>query len=133
MATESAEVMDFIERFNFNLGNAIECIARADCKPASGIVAELEKAHWYLEREIKRIHKETESTSQSSAAQPSSRAYQLGRSQQNGTIWQDRMGDRYRCRDGTWEYQTAGQNNWEPVRFDEILTDFGPYTPVVDS
>ena len=56
MATENrAEVMDFIERFNFNLGNAIECIARSDCKPASGIIAELEKAHWYLEREIKRI------------------------------------------------------------------------------
>ena len=30
MPTENrTEVMDFIERFNFNLGNAIECIARA--------------------------------------------------------------------------------------------------------
>ena len=137
MATENqAEVMDFIERFNFNLGNALECIARADCKPASGSIDELEKAHWHLEREIKRIkqhHNETESSSQSSATRPPSHVYQLGKSQQNGAIWQDRMGDKYRFHDGAWEYQTAGQINWEPVRFDEILTEFGPYTPVVDS
>ncbi len=137
MATENrAEAIDFIERFNFNLGNAIQCIARADRKPGSGIIAELEKAHWYLEREIRRIkqdHKETEWSSQSSATRPLSQVYRLGKSQQNGTIWQDRMGDKYRFHHGVWEYQTAGQNNWEPVRFDEILTDFGPYTPVMDS
>ena len=137
MATGNrAEVMDFIERFNFNLGNAIQCIARAGCKPASGIIAELEKAHWYLEREIERMkqdHKQAEWSSQSSANRPRSQVYQLGKSQQDGAIWHDRMGDKYRSRDGAWEYRTAGQNNWEPVRFDEILTDFGPYTPVVDS
>ena len=41
MPTENrAEVMDFIERFNFNLGNAIQCIARASRKPGSGIILE---------------------------------------------------------------------------------------------
>ena len=77
MATGNrAEVMDFIERFNFNLGNAIQCIARAGCKPASGIIAELEKAHWYLEREIERMkqdHKQAEWSSQSSANRPGHR------------------------------------------------------------
>ena len=132
----SAEVMDFIERFNFNLGNAIECIARANCKPGSGVLPELENAHWYLEREIRRItqdHKDAEWSYQSAANRPRSQICQLGKSQQNGTLWRDRMGDKYRFRDGMWEYQTAGQNSWEPVRFDEILTDFGPYTPIDDS
>ena len=39
----------------------------------------------------------------------------------------------YRFSDGAWEYLTAGQDNWEPVRFPDILTDFGPYTAVADS
>ena len=82
---------------------------------------------------MKQDHKEAEWSSQSSANRPRSQVYQLGKSQQDGAIWQDKMGDKYRSRDGAWEYQTAGQNNWEPVRFDEILTGFGPYTPVVDS
>jgi hypothetical protein len=42
------------------------------------------------------------------------------------------MGDKYRFNGDVWEYQAAGQNNWEPVRFREILTDFGPYTALVD-
>ena len=39
-----AEVIDIIERFDFNLGSAIECIARAGRKAGSGIIADLEKA-----------------------------------------------------------------------------------------
>ena len=130
-----ADVIDIIERFDFNLGSAIECIARAGHQAGSGIIADLEKAQWYLEREIKLIkrgRKEIVSSSPSWTIRPASQVYQLGKSQQNGTIWQDRMGDKYRFYSGAWEYQTAGQNNWEPVRFPEILADFGPYTPVVD-
>ena len=40
--------IDIIERFNFNLGSAIDCIARADRKPGSGTIADLEKAQWHL-------------------------------------------------------------------------------------
>ena len=79
-----AEVIDIIERFDFNLGSAIVCIARAGRKAGSGIIADLEKAQWYLEREIKRIkqdHNETASSSQSSAIRPASQVYQLGKSQ----------------------------------------------------
>jgi hypothetical protein len=39
-----AEVIDLIERFNFNLGSAIDCIARADGKTASGTIDDLERA-----------------------------------------------------------------------------------------
>lgn len=131
-----AEVIDIIERFNFNLGSAIDCIARADGKTASGTIGDLERAQWYLEREIKRIKHYGESavpSSQTSATRAASQVRQLGLSQQNGTVWQDRMGDKYRFSDGAWEYLTAGQDNWEPVRFPDILTDFGPYTAVADS
>ena len=131
-----AEVIDLIERFNFNLGSAIDCIARADGKTASGTIGDLERAQWYLEREIKRIKHYGESavpSSQTPATRAASQVRQLGLSQQNGTVWQDGMGDKYRFSDGAWEYLTAGQDNWEPVRFPDILTDFGPYTAVADS
>jgi hypothetical protein len=107
-----AEVIDIIERFDFNLGSAIECIARAG-KAGSGIVADLEKAQWHLEREIKRIkqdHNETASSSQSSAIRPASQVCQLGKSQQNGTIWQDRMGDKYRFYRGAWDIRPRAKS-----------------------
>ena len=131
-----AEVIDIVEQFDFNLGSAIECIARVGREPGPGIIADLERAQWHLEREIKLIKQDREeaaSSSQSSAIPPASQVCELGKSQQNGNIWQDRMGDKYRFYSSQWEYQTAGKDNWEPVRFPEILTDFGPYTPVVDS
>ena len=48
------EVIDVIEdwKLNFNLGNVIKYIARADHK--GNRAEDLEKAAWYLEREIKR-------------------------------------------------------------------------------
>jgi hypothetical protein len=131
-----AQVMDIIERFTFNLGSAIDCISRAGRKPGSAPVADLERAQWFLEREIERIKQDGEeiaSSSQSSAVRPASLVNQLGENQQNGATWQDRMGDRFRFNGGEWEYQTAGQSAWEPVRFKETLTDFGPYSQVLDS
>jgi hypothetical protein len=126
---QQAEVFDIIERFSFNLGRTIECITRADRIRGANVVADLEQAQWHLEREINRLKQSREVTA--SANRPLSLVYQLGRSQQNdGFTWQDRMGDRYRFCAGRWEYQTEGQNTWEPVRFDEILTEFGPYTQV---
>src|ERR1700754_5159570 len=107
-----AEVIDIIERFNFNLGSAIDCIARAGGKTASGTIGDLERAQWHLEREIERIKHSGESavpSSQTSATRAASQVRQLGSSQQNGTVWQDRMGDRYRFSDGAWLYLTAGQ------------------------
>ena len=107
-----AEVIDIVERFNFNLGSAIDCIARAGGKTASGTIGDLERAQWYLEREIKRIKHYGESavpSSQTSATRAASQVHQLGLSQQNGTVWQDRMGDKYRFSDGEWEYLTGAR------------------------
>jgi hypothetical protein len=129
---DGTEAIDLIEQFNFNLGRAIECIAHAGREAGEDMITDLERAQWHLDREIKRSMQGRESTvsSSRSSASPASPVCRLPKSQQNGAMWTDSMGDLYRFRGGAWEYQTAGQNTWEPVRFEEILTDFGPYTLV---
>lgn len=51
------EVMDYIEDkgFNFALGNAVKYISRAGRKDADKTIQDLEKASWYLNREIERL------------------------------------------------------------------------------
>lgn len=55
------EVIDYIEDqdMNFNLGNAIKYISRAGLKNKSTTVEDLEKARWYIQREIDRLNKIT--------------------------------------------------------------------------
>ena len=50
------EVIDFIEdkNLNFNLGNVVKYVARAGKKDKSKELEDLQKALWYLEREINR-------------------------------------------------------------------------------
>ena len=52
------EVIDIIEDkgFGYNLGNVIKYVSRAG-KKSDKIVEDLEKAKWYLEREIKKLKK----------------------------------------------------------------------------
>ena len=49
------ECIDVVEEFNFNIGSAIKYLWRADHKKKA--VEDLEKALWYLQREIKRRQK----------------------------------------------------------------------------
>lgn len=51
------EVIDFIEdkKLGFHLGNCIKYISRAGKKGTEYTVQDLEKARWYLEREINNI------------------------------------------------------------------------------
>lgn len=60
------EVIDFIEdqKFNYHRGNAIKYICRAGKKDKSKEVEDLEKAIWYLNREIKRLNEEDGSWNQ---------------------------------------------------------------------
>lgn len=51
------ECIDVAEWFGFNIGNAVKYLWRAGLKSASPI-EDLEKAAWYVHREIKRL-KET--------------------------------------------------------------------------
>ena len=51
------EVIDFIEDKNlgFHLGNAVKYISRAGKKDPNKTVEDLQKAKWYLEREIRKL------------------------------------------------------------------------------
>lgn len=51
------EVIDFIEdkNLNFHRGNAVKYIARAGKKSKDTEIQDLEKAAWYIDREIKRL------------------------------------------------------------------------------
>ena len=53
------EVIDFIEdkKLNFHRGNAIKYIARAGKKHKNKEIEDLQKAIWYLNREIDRLQK----------------------------------------------------------------------------
>jgi hypothetical protein len=54
------EVIDFIEDqdLNFSRGNALKYLCRAGKKEGSKEVEDLQKAAWYINREIERLTKE---------------------------------------------------------------------------
>lgn len=56
------EVIDFIEDkgLNFHRGNAVKYIARAGKKDPKKEIEDLQKAAWYINREIIRLAKEKE-------------------------------------------------------------------------
>lgn len=56
-AYKGFEVIDLTEQMNFNRGNAVKYIARAGLKDKSKEVEDLEKAAWYIKREIERLSK----------------------------------------------------------------------------
>jgi len=49
------ECIDVVEHMNFNVGNAIKYLWRADEKGAP--IEDLKKARWYIDREIQRREK----------------------------------------------------------------------------
>ena len=49
------EVIDLTEQMNFNKGNAVKYITRSGFK--SSEIEDLEKAAWYIAREISRVKK----------------------------------------------------------------------------
>ena len=57
--TQGIECMDYIEshKLNYARGNIIKYVTRAGLKDESKEVEDLEKARWYLDREIERVKK----------------------------------------------------------------------------
>jgi len=51
------ECIDVVEWMNFNRGNAIKYIWRAGEKNRAAEIEDLEKARWYIDREIARLRK----------------------------------------------------------------------------
>ena len=57
-AYKGVEVIQLTEQMNFNRGNAVKYICRAGLKNKDKEVEDLQKAIWYLNREIERIQKD---------------------------------------------------------------------------
>jgi hypothetical protein len=53
--SDGAELISITENLNFNRGNAIKYIARAGKKDPATLSEDLDKALWYLTREIGRV------------------------------------------------------------------------------
>ena len=49
------EVIQLTEQMNFNRGNAVKYIARAGLKSYDTEIQDLDKAAWYIQREIERV------------------------------------------------------------------------------
>lgn len=54
---QGLEIIDLTEQMNFCKGNAVKYICRAGLKNPDTEIEDLEKAIWYLKREIERIQK----------------------------------------------------------------------------
>ena len=54
-AFPGVEVIDLAEHLSFCRGNVIKYVARAGIKNSNTELEDLEKAAWYLQREIERI------------------------------------------------------------------------------
>lgn len=55
--SNGAEVIDITEHLNFNRGNAVKYLARAGRKDEAKELEDLNKALWYVQREIDRLDK----------------------------------------------------------------------------
>ena len=49
------EVIELTEHLNFCRGNAVKYLARAGLKDPASEIEDLEKARWYVDREISRL------------------------------------------------------------------------------
>jgi hypothetical protein len=49
------ECIDVVEHMTFNLGNAVKYVWRAGLKPETTAITDLQKARWYVDREIARL------------------------------------------------------------------------------
>ena len=54
-AYKGIEVIQLTEQLNFNRGNSVKYVARAGLKDPNTEIEDLEKARWYIDREIKRL------------------------------------------------------------------------------
>lgn len=56
LAYKGLEVIQLTEQMNFNRGNAVKYICRAGLKNKDTEIEDLQKARWYITREIDRLN-----------------------------------------------------------------------------
>jgi hypothetical protein len=133
--SNNAEVIDITENLNFNLGNVVKYVARAGRK--TGDPAEdLQKAEWYLFREIQRLDPVFKPRAARALEEP--RVWDLLDHVPPNTIVVDKDGDRYRRVNGTAKFEISCIENehgqyyeWQPAWLS--IYHFGPFTEVKDA
>ena len=129
-----AEVIDLTENLSFNLGNVVKYVARAGRKTESPI-EDLEKAQFYLRREIRRLTP-AERTVETLRREWRSLIYVPP-----GVIVEDIYGDYYRRIGGTGKFAFAfreevhGQHyEWQDMtnKMYRDVDEYGPFTEVKD-
>lgn len=53
------ECIDVVEHMTFNVGNAVKYLWRAGLKDGEPAPRDLKKARWYIDREIRKVEKES--------------------------------------------------------------------------
>lgn len=149
--SNGAEVIDITENLNFNRGNAVKYIARAGKKGVDTELEDLEKAQWYLGRELERLNRMLKPGSRWTLEEVSKLREQMWDSRFRrewrlidhvppGVIVEDVDGDYYRRIQGTSRFVTSyredthGQHyEWQdiPLPVYRILPDFGPFKEVI--
>lgn len=61
---DGLEIIDLTEQMNFNRGNVVKYVARAGFKSAATEIQDLEKARFYIDREIRRVRNRTKPDSE---------------------------------------------------------------------
>ena len=56
--SNGSEVIDITENLSFNLGNVVKYVSRAGAKDHATLIQDLQKAEFYLKREIARVQME---------------------------------------------------------------------------
>ena len=77
-AYKGVEVIQLTEQMNFNRGNAVKYTCRAGLKDPEKEIEDLEKAVWYLNREIERLKSEKPKKSISYKNDPATQSFRSG-------------------------------------------------------
>lgn len=148
--SNGAEVIDITENLNFNLGNSVKYIARAGKKDPDKTLEDLQKAAWYLEREINRFDNPPtynvvdwdefwSDFDQKLAAidtrLPAPRLWDSLADVPHGVQVTDRWGDVWTHKLGSWGWFFEGDTEWfgatyEPESYDKNCT---PFTEVLET
>lgn len=109
--SNGAELIDVTSRLNFCRGNAVKYIARAGVKNPETYLEDLEKAKWYLTREIERTKFRGKKTSASTTESSISPDY-YNKGWANGTRLIDIVENLNFCRGNAVKYiARAGAKN----------------------
>lgn len=125
--SNGAEVIDITENLNFNRGNAVKYIARAGKKDASKELEDLQKAEFYLKREIARL--KDDSVIDAEVVEP--RVWMKLSEVPRDVKVTDKAGDQYEfdADAGDWRWGAGNLCYWDEE--DEGFDGYAPFTEVI--